>query len=62
MSYAVLPTSVIPLFPGTYVMKNKVFKYSEVINPDQYLYFKNTFTPTIVNASGNLPSTLSVWI
>ncbi|XP_060597181.1 toll-like receptor 2 [Ruditapes philippinarum] len=62
ISHAVLPTSVIPLLPGTYKMKNMVSKFTEVTNNENYLNLKNTFTPSVVNVSGTLPPATSVWI
>jgi hypothetical protein len=62
ISHAVLPTSVIPLLPVVYRMQDLVSKLSEVLNDEQYLYFKNLFTPSIINASGIFDSKTQVWI
>ncbi|XP_060598651.1 protein toll-like [Ruditapes philippinarum] len=62
ISNAVLPVSAVSLIPGKYVGKNMVFKYSEVTDKGRYLHIENFLTPSVVNASGILPSMVSVWI
>ncbi|XP_053383695.1 toll-like receptor 4 [Mercenaria mercenaria] len=59
ISHMTLPSKIIRILPGKYVIANASVKYSDLKNSGRV---KILFTPLVINASGIIPPMTSAWI
>ncbi|XP_045174598.2 toll-like receptor 8 [Mercenaria mercenaria] len=61
ISHTTLPSKLIRIFPGKYVIANSTANYSN-LNLRDLDMVKSVFTPLVINASDIIPSASSAWI